>query len=126
MAKPDYFQVAVLKYFIRGWIAKNKALLLSEAQTLTGFMYLLMKQRNSGTKWTKDERNQLKGHMRHLSCYIPVLIVFALPGGALLFPLLAELLDRRRLARRRVVSLASAMRPSSVPVPVGKAGLYKS
>jgi len=81
-------------------IANNKALLLHEAEKVTGFMQLLMKPRNTRTKWTREDRRLLKVHLRHLSYYVPVLVIFVLPFGSLLIPLLAEILDRRRSSRK--------------------------
>lgn len=58
-------------------------------------MRLLMKQRNTGVKWTREEKTQLKSNLKHLSLYVPALIIFALPFGSLLLPVLTEVLDRR-------------------------------
>jgi hypothetical protein len=80
-------------------IAKNKALLLDEANKINDFMRLLMKRKNTRQAWTKEEKIILRAHLWHLSSYIPALIIFCLPGGSLLFPLLAEILDRRKNKR---------------------------
>jgi hypothetical protein len=80
-------------------IAKNKALLLDEANKINDFMKLLMKYKNTRQAWTKEEKRLLRAHLWHLSFYIPALIIFCLPGGSLLFPLLAEILDRRKNKR---------------------------
>jgi hypothetical protein len=64
-------------------------------------MSLLFKHRNIGEKWTKEEKKQLKLQVKHLAGYIPVLIIFALPGGSLLLPLLVALLDRRGKKRQK-------------------------
>jgi hypothetical protein len=80
--------------------ANHKALLLREAEKITGFMRLLMKPRNTQAKWTKEERRLLKMHLKHLSYYVPALVVFVMPFGSLLIPLLAEILDRRKAFRR--------------------------
>jgi hypothetical protein len=63
------------------------------------FMKLLMKHRNTNLKWTTEEIHQLKSHLMHLSLYVPALIIFALPGGAFLLPILAEVMDRREKSR---------------------------
>ncbi len=89
----------MVRYFIRRIVFKHKNLFFQEGQRIAGFLDLLMKQRNTGIKWTKDERNQLKRDLKRLSIYIPLLIMFALPFGSLLIPLLAELADRRRELR---------------------------
>ena len=62
-------------------------------------MRLLMKHKNTRQTWTKEEKKLLRAHLWHLSSYIPALIIFCLPGGSLLFPLLAEILDRRKNRR---------------------------
>ena len=84
---------------IRSRILRSKELILSEARGIQGFMDLLMKQRNTGSRWTKDEKAQLKRHLGRLASYVPVLFVFLLPGGLILIPLLAEILDRRKHRR---------------------------
>jgi hypothetical protein len=81
-------------------VAKNRAMLLNEAQTISGFMHLLMKHRNTGEIWTREEKQLLKMHLLHLSCYVPALAIFALPFGSLLIPVLAEILDRRSIHRK--------------------------
>ncbi len=88
-----------LSDLIRSQIRKNKHLILSEARHAEGFMRLLMKQRNSGEKWTKEEKSQLKGYIRHMVGYVPVLCIFLLPGGFFLIPILAEVMDRRKRIR---------------------------
>jgi len=62
-------------------------------------MSLFMKPVNSGVSWTREEKRELKQHIRHLSVYVPVLIIFLLPGGSFLLPLLADILDRRKRKR---------------------------
>lgn len=64
-------------------------------------MRLLMKHRNRNTRytWTKEEKKILCAHLWRLSSYVPAFIIFCLPGGFLLFPLLAEILDRRKNKR---------------------------
>jgi len=74
---------------------KNRTMIINEAKYFRGFMLLLMKQRNTGVKWTGEERTQLKSDLKRLSLYVPVLIIFALPFGSLLLPVLTEVLDRR-------------------------------
>lgn len=66
---------------------------------ISGFLGLFFKQRNTDEKWTKEEKAELKTHLKHLSMYVPVIIIFLLPGGSLLLPILAEVLDRRKQRR---------------------------
>ncbi|MCL5023800.1 MAG: hypothetical protein M1497_10620 [Nitrospirae bacterium] len=90
-----------VRFLLRVFIRRNRELIYREAGFLNGFMHLLMKQRNTGARWTRNERDELKSGLRHLSCYVPVLIIFLLPGGALLLPFLADILDRRKRQRPR-------------------------
>ena len=85
----------MIRFFLKKHIEKNRAFICKEGQYITGFMQLLMKPKNTGDKWTKQEKEQLKRDLKHLSAYVPVLIIFFLPGGALLLPFLADILDRR-------------------------------
>ena len=85
----------MIRLFLKKHILKNRALIIKEGKYVQDFMRLLMKQRNTGVKWTREEKTQLKSNLKHLSLYVPVLIVFALPFGSLLLPVLTEVLDRR-------------------------------
>jgi hypothetical protein len=97
----------MLRFVLKRLISKNKKLIFQEAQHIQGFLVLLFKERNTDTKWTKEEREQLKSYLKRLSAYVPVIILFLLPGGSLLLPVLAEILDRRKQRR--------AAAPSSLP-----------
>ena len=77
-------------------------LIFNEAQHIQGFLQLLFKPRNTDLKWQKEEKQQLKNHLKRLSLYMPILIIFTLPGGSLLLPILAEILDRRKNAAFQV------------------------
>lgn len=56
---------------------------------------LLMKVRNGG-KWTPEEKRELLSHLRRLARLSPYLLLLLLPGSAVLLPLYAWWLDRRR------------------------------
>jgi hypothetical protein len=71
---------------------------LDEVAHVQGFMHLLMKPRN-GTPRTAAEQAELRRHLVHIARSLPVFGIFTLPGGTLLLPLLAVILERRR--RRR-------------------------
>ncbi|MGH7412554.1 MAG: hypothetical protein ACREJ6_16055 [Candidatus Methylomirabilis sp.] len=90
----------MIKRFLKGLIAKNKEFILSQVLAVKGLMQLLMKNRNTGEKWTRDEIHEIRAHLRHIAMLVPALIIFLLPGGSLLLPLLAEVLDRRKRIRR--------------------------
>ena len=92
----------MIRLFLKRLILKNKELIFNEAQHIQGFLQLLFKPRNTDLKWQKKEKQQLKNHLKRLSLYVPILIIFTLPGGSLLLPILAEILDRRK--KRRIPS----------------------
>jgi hypothetical protein len=75
---------------------QSKAAVLREILAVRGLMHLLMKRRNTKVAWTKDEKAEIKRYLKSLSRGLRILIVFSLPGGTLLLPLLALALDRRR------------------------------
>lgn len=91
----------LLKTFLKRTISKNKSLILRESKGMQDFMKLLMKQRNTGNNWTTEDIGMIKSHLIHLSLYVPVLIVFLLPFGSLLLPVLAEIIDRREENRKK-------------------------
>ena len=103
----------MIRSFLRRQLLKNKALFFQEAERISGFLYILMKQRNSGGPWTPEEKREIKRQLKYLAMYIPILIIFLLPGGSLLIPFLAEVMDRRKTPRPRV---------SDAPGPPGKIG----
>jgi hypothetical protein len=71
---------------------------LAELLSLRGLMPLLMKPRN-GSNWTPAEREALLQHLRRLTRLSPYLLFLLLPGSALLLPVYAWWLDRRRQRR---------------------------
>lgn len=89
----------MIKLFLRKLLSRNSALILQEASYVNGFIHLLMKPRDTGERLTKEETTRMKKDLKHLSMYVPALIIFLLPGGGLLLPLLAEILDRRKSRR---------------------------
>ena len=76
-------------------------MILEEGRHIRGFMELLMKHRNTGLVWTREETHDLKLYVKRLSLHVPILIIIALPFGLALIPMLAELLDRRKKNRNR-------------------------
>ncbi len=91
----------MIKFILKRFILKNKDLIFNEAQQMQGFLFLLFKERNTDLKWTEEEKEQLKTYLKRLSAYVPIIILFILPGGSLLLPVLAEVLDRRK--KRRLI-----------------------
>lgn len=82
--------------FIKKLLKDNREFILREAFEAKGLMHLLMKSRNSGGKWSKEDIAMLRAHLRSLTKIAPAVAIFLLPGGMLLLPFLAELLDRRK------------------------------
>ena len=89
----------MLAELIKRQVLKNRSLAHEEAGRLQDFYRLLMKQRNTGERWTAEEVRKLKSHLLRLSFYIPVLAVAVMPFGILLLPVIAEALDRRSKRR---------------------------
>jgi hypothetical protein len=98
----------LVRVILKRLIDSNKELILQEGRFMRGFYVLVFKQINTGQKWTKEELRELRRHLWHLSGYIPVLVLFLLPGGSLLLPLLAELLDRRKDRDNNPISYGDA------------------
>jgi hypothetical protein len=90
----------VLKRILGTMLERYRDLFYAEADTMRGFMALMMRPRNTGIPWTQEEIRRLKLYIRHLAHYVPFLVIFLLPFGSLLLPAMAEVLDRRRTARR--------------------------
>jgi hypothetical protein len=89
----------VLRRILKTMFDRYRGLIYAEAATMRGFMDLLMKPRNTGIPWTREEIVHLKGYIRHLAHYVPFMIIFLLPFGSLMLPAMAEVLDRRRTRR---------------------------
>jgi hypothetical protein len=69
--------------------------ILGEVLKAKGLMPLLMKQRN-GSRWSDEERRELRERLNALSQISPYLVALAVPGSMLMLPVLAWWLDRRR------------------------------
>ena len=90
----------MIKRFLRRLIAKNKEFILSQVLAVKDLMRLLMKNRNTGEKGTREEIREIRARLTHIAMLVPALIIFLLPGGSLFLPLLADVLDRRKKIRR--------------------------
>jgi hypothetical protein len=90
----------MLKEFIKRRLASHRNLILPHVLAMKGLMQLLMKVRNTGEPWTPEERREIRSHLRRLARLIPILVIFLLPGGMFLLPILAEILDRRNKPRQ--------------------------
>lgn len=72
--------------------------IITEILLARGLLPLLMKVRNDGG-WTSEEKRELLRQLRRLAGLSPYLLFLLLPGSALLLPLYAWWLDRRRQRR---------------------------
>ncbi len=90
----------MLTDFLKRRLANNRKLILSHVLAVSGLMRLLMKVRNTGEPWTPEERSEIRAHLWGIARLVPTVVVFCLPGGMLLLPILAEILDRRKVPRR--------------------------
>lgn len=79
---------------------REKKYLVSELSQVKDLMPLLMKPRNR-QKWSAEDRRELAMHMKRLRDVSPYIVVFAMPGGLAMLPILAWWLDRRRGQRSR-------------------------
>jgi hypothetical protein len=89
----------MIKKYLKRLVIINKDAILMEVLALKGLMQLLMKSRNTDEKWTREEKTEMKRHLRNIAKIIPAVAIFSLPGGSFLLPILAEALDRRKTRR---------------------------
>jgi NhaP-type Na+/H+ or K+/H+ antiporter len=89
----------MIKNYLKRLIVINKEAILMEVLSISGLMQILMKTRNTDEKWTKEEKKEIKMHLKNIAKIVPAVVVFALPGGSFLLPILAEVLDRRKTRR---------------------------
>ena len=89
----------MLTEFLKRRIASHRKLILPHVLEIHGLMRLLMKVRNTGQPWTPEELREIRSHLWGIATLVPIVIVFILPGGLLLLPILAEVLDRRSAHR---------------------------
>lgn len=79
-------------------VERERRHMLAEMSQVRGLMPLLMKPRNK-MQWTREDKQELKQHLRRLSRMSPYIAVIVLPGGFAMLPALAWWLDRRRVRR---------------------------
>ena len=89
----------MIKRYLKRLIIINKEAILMEVLSIRGLMQLLMKIRNTDEKWTREERKEIKRHLKNVAKIIPAVALFSFPGGSFLLPILAEALDRRKTRR---------------------------
>jgi hypothetical protein len=86
----------MFKALVRRHLCKQREFILTNVLEMQDLMRLLMKPRNSGLPWSRDEVGRIRAHLKTLARLIPALVVFLLPGGLVLLPVLSEVLDRRQ------------------------------
>jgi hypothetical protein len=91
-------------------LLRLKAMGRKDLYHIQGFMRLLMKPRN-GTRWSAEDKSAILAHLKSLAASVPWVVVFTLPGGLLLLPLLAWNLDRRKKAK------TLSIHPDSIKIP---------
>jgi hypothetical protein len=91
--------VPMIKKYLKRLIIVNKDAILMQVLAIKGLMQILMKTRNTDEKWTREEKTEIKNHLKNIAKIIPAVVIFALPGGSFLLPMLAEALDRRKTRR---------------------------
>ena len=89
----------MIKNYVKRLIIINKEAILMEILAIRGLMQLLMKIRNTDEKWTREEKKEIKRHLKNIAKIIPAVALFSLPGGSFLLPILTEVLDRRKVRR---------------------------
>jgi len=99
----------MIKRYLKRVLIINKEAILMEVLSIKGLMQLLMKTRNTDQKWTREERKEIKRHLRTIAKIIPAAAIFFLPGGSFLLPILAEALDRRKTRRLPGLDSGSAL-----------------
>ncbi len=83
---------------------RERKFLIAEMSQVKGLMPVLMKRRNK-QQWTREDKEQIRAHLKRLSELSPYLVVMVMPGGFAVLPVLAWWLDRRR--NRRVVNVVT-------------------
>ena len=76
-------------------ITRWKRAVLARLSRIHDLVRVLMKPRN-GEAWSEEDKAFLWREVRAVARWTPALVLFLLPGSALLLPLLAWTLDRRR------------------------------
>jgi hypothetical protein len=89
----------MIKNYLKRLIVIQKEAILMEVLAIKGLMQLLMKTRNTDEKWTREEKKEIKSHLRNIAKIVPVIAIISLPGGSLLLAILAAALDRRKTRR---------------------------
>lgn len=79
---------------LREILIRYRKKIWKEMDAVKDLSSLLMQ--GSRRRWTAEELRLIKNHFLVLGKKMPILLVFMLPGGSVLLPLLIEVLDRRK------------------------------
>src|SRR5262245_44183580 len=93
---------------------RERKFMLAEMSQVKGLMPVLMKRRNK-QKWSPEDLEEIRGHLRRLSKLSPYLVVMVMPGGFAALPVLAWWLDRRR--GRRAAEQKARAEAAAAPRP---------
>jgi hypothetical protein len=96
--KKSALKQVMMTYFKR-LILSNREFILKEVLEVKGLIQLLMKYKNTGKKWTAEEKKKIKMHLKQISKVVPIMAIFLIPGGSMLLPFLADILDRRKVRK---------------------------
>jgi hypothetical protein len=83
-----------MSYF-RQLLQHNREFIIKEVLEVKGLMHLLMKYKDTEGHWTKEEKREIKLHLKNISKVVPVMTIFLLPGGSFLLPFLVDILEKR-------------------------------
>lgn len=94
----EKYIVATVKW-VKRLLIMNREFILHETFAVRGLVQAIMRPRNTRVPWTAEEMREIRAHLWTLSLVVPALLIFLLPGGSLLLPFLAGVLDRRTIKR---------------------------
>ena len=100
---------------------RERRYLLAEMVQMKGLLPVLMKRRNK-QKWSAEDIAEIRSQLARLQRISPYLVVFVMPGGFAMLPVLAWWLDRRRNraqppAPPPLVPAKSALEPAAIEGP---------
>jgi hypothetical protein len=81
--------------YFRQLFQHNREFIVKEILEVKGLMHLLMKNKDAEERWTKDEKKEIRLHLKNISKAVPAMTVFLLPGGLFLLPFLVEILEKK-------------------------------
>jgi hypothetical protein len=88
---------ALIKKYFKRLVAINGEFIRAEACEVKTLMRLIIMRLNTGNKWTQGELKEFRMHSKNALKIIYALVILLLPGGLLLLPLIAVLLNRSKV-----------------------------